>query len=335
MKFKIVIIGFGSIGKKHLKALISLNGNFRIFILTSQKITKLPKGVERNLTNINEIFSINPNIALISSPATTHIKYANLLIEKNINLFIEKPIANKVDKSLLSLINKYKKKNSPIMLIGYQLRFNNSLKFLKNQLGRKKIGNIISVRCEVGQNLKDWRSTVHYSKSVSAKKSLGGGVLRELSHDIDYIIWLFGKIKWIKSSIYKKSKLNIDVEDTVFLNLGAYSGNKDTLVNLNMDFTRHDKIRQCIIIGEKGTLKWNGFANRVDIFSEKIKKWKMIYKSNQTILEMYKDEWKYIFNLIKNKNIYFNNPIDSLHVLEVIEAAEKSNSRKGLEIKIK
>ena len=61
----------------------------------------------------------------------------------------------------------------------------------------------------------------------------------------------------------------------------------------------------------------------------------MIYKSNQTILEMYKDEWKYIFNLIKNKNIYFNNPIDSLHVLEVIEAAEKSNSRKGLEIKIK
>ena len=47
------------------------------------------------------------------------------------------------------------------------------------------LGNIYSIRCDVGQYLPNWRADKNYSKSVSAKKDLGGGVLLELSHELE------------------------------------------------------------------------------------------------------------------------------------------------------
>ncbi len=64
------------------------------------------------------------------------------------------------------------------------------------------IGQTLYTSVECGSYLPDWRPGNNYKKSVSAKKDLGGGVLLELSHELDYIRWIFGEIKNIYAVSY-------------------------------------------------------------------------------------------------------------------------------------
>ena len=91
----------------------------------------------------------------------------------------------------------------------YMPLFNN----IKNIIDQRIIGNILAVNVYAGQYLPNWRSNSDYRDGVSANKSLGGGVLLELSHEIDYVIWLFGVPKSVICSAPKISNLEIDVED--------------------------------------------------------------------------------------------------------------------------
>ena len=112
------------------------------------------------------------------------------------------------------------------LMVGYNLRYMKSLIKFREILSKKKIGKILSVRSEVGSYLPSWRKDTDYKKSVSAKKKLGGGVLLELSHDIDYLFWLFGKVEWVSATIYKQSNLKIDTEDTAIITLGFLNNKK-------------------------------------------------------------------------------------------------------------
>ena len=101
----------------------------------------------------------------------------------------------------------------------YNLRYNRSLNFFKNSFQTGILGDLHSVRCEVGHYLPYWRTNTDYRKSVSAQKILGGGVLLELSHEIDYLIWIFGSISKVNAFLTRHSSLEIDVEDTAYLRL--------------------------------------------------------------------------------------------------------------------
>ena len=104
------------------------------------------------------------------------------------------------------------KKAKTVLAIGYNLRFLSSLQKFKSILDDKIIGDVWSVRSEVGQFLPSWRPNSDYRKGVSAQYALGGGVLLELSHDIDYLRWIFGEVAWVQAVLAQQSDLEIDVE---------------------------------------------------------------------------------------------------------------------------
>ena len=133
------------------------------------------------------------------------------------------------------------------------------------------MGDLHSVRCEVGHYLPYWRTNTDYRKSVSAQKILGGGVLLELSHEIDYLIWIFGSISKVNAFLTRHSSLEIDVEDTAYLRLELSNTHQEhnPFAILTMDFIRSDSTRACYAIGSEGTLKWDGISNCVE-FWEKI-----------------------------------------------------------------
>ena len=56
-----------------------------------------------------------------------------------------------------------------------------------------------------------------YRKTVSAQKILGGGVLLELSHELDYLRWIFGDVEFVQAQLARQSELDIDVEDTAHI----------------------------------------------------------------------------------------------------------------------
>ena len=211
----ILLIGYGYITKKHIKALNKLNFKKNIFILSNRK----HKG--KNFISKLDIKKINPDYIIVCSETHHHIKNLNL-IEKNLTnklILLEKPVFEKLYK-LNKLKNKY--------FVNYQLRLHPIIQKAKKVFKNKKILNL-QVICN--SFLPDWRKR-NYSKIYSSDRNKGGGVLLDLSHEIDYILWIFDKIKIQHFKINKISKLKIDSEDFASLS-GSVSGKGNLQLSLS------------------------------------------------------------------------------------------------------
>ena len=322
---RILIVGLGSVGTRHLKYLRSMFPKVDIRALTSKSSNKIKYDLNGTLNDIDEAIKFNPDFAVIASPSSNHIEVSKKFAINKIHLFVEKPLSNKSDnvEDFLYLC----KKNKILLQVGYNLRYAKSLKFFKKMLQDNIIGKIYSIRCEVGQYLPNWRTDKNYSKLVSAKKDLGGGVLLELSHELDYIRWIFGEIEWVTAYVSKLSDLNIDVEDTAHITLGIkkFDNTDNKVVNLNMDFYRHDVTRKCLVIGKNGSLKWDFIKGIVQIFDKNNNKWVTLYKAKNEIDETYINQWKDFLNKINSKIYPLTSGKDGLKILKIIEAIKTSS----------
>ena len=267
---KILLIGLGSIGQRHLRNLHKINPKFKFIavrkmfkvpVLTnSLKISKNKRSLKDkyNITyykNLNSALKENPDFAIICSPTSFHLEEVLKCLKKNINVFVEKPLSHN-EKRLKELKSLLLKKKKIITMMGYQTRFNPLYIYLKKYLTKKNLGKINHVEIFNGEHIADFHKYENYKTSFAAKKVLGGGVVLTLIHEIDYFLDLFSnyKIKTISSYISKNSKLNIDVEDTLNSNfLVSKKGEKFT-TNLHLNYYTRPKKRYIKIILEKAIL---------------------------------------------------------------------------------
>jgi predicted dehydrogenase len=324
---RILIVGLGSIGKRHLRIARELKPNADIRILRHQECLDIPESSNGCFSNIEEALAFKPQLAIIANPATFHMSIAQPLAEIGTHLLIEKPLSTTTDG--IERLIKTCHKNKISLLIGYNLRFLPSLRMYRKILNENKIGKVLSVRCEVGQYLPSWRPNANYKDNVSARKELGGGVLFELSHEVDYLRWIFGEINWVKASLSKQSNLDVDVEDTAHLILGfdrLTHADNNLIGTLNIDFIRHDKLRLCTAIGETGSLRWNGVAGTIELYDEKALEWLVMHEYEQQQDETYILEWEDLFDSIYNQKPPLVSGVDGLIVLNIINAARSSSN---------
>jgi predicted dehydrogenase len=330
---KILIVGLGSIGLRHLRLSRSLLATAEIKVLSRKKHTLNPKFSNGTFESLKEGVAFAPDIAVIANAATLHLESAQALAMAGAHIFVEKPLSTSTI-GVSELIETCKRE-STLLMIGYNLRFSPSLLHFKFLLNEGLIGRALSVRCEVGQYLPNWRPGSDYRQSVSSVSELGGGVLLELSHEIDYLRWIFGEVSWVRATLRRQSDLEINVEDSAHLILG-FSPNtegKQLTCALNLDFIRHDYTRLCTVIGEKGSLRWNGLTGAVEIFRQDAPDWVKLFRHKPQRDETYVAEWNDFLNCIKEKRVPKVTGEDGLKVIEIIEAARLS-ANSGIEVAI-
>lgn len=234
------------------------------------------KNKEFNITNqILETVIYNPDYILVCSETYKHFQHMKL-IEKNFKnkiVLVEKPLFHK-------LIN-FKFKNNKYY-VGYNLRFHPVLNFLKDKINFK---NVFSISIACNSFLPKWRKNIDYFKSYSSSKKKGGGVLLDLSHEIDYLQWLFGNVNKIEYKKIKKiSNLKIFSEDTAQI-IGKIKKINFTL-NLSY-FSRHQE-RRIIIDGKKETIIGDLINYNVKIINDKkVKNIKFKNNKDQTYIEQH------------------------------------------------
>jgi len=324
----VLIVGFGSIGRRHAKVIRALFPSIIIIVLRHKQIdindVKTP-GLTRCVDSVDHAIELNPQVAIISNPASKHIEIAKKLAKKGVNLLIEKPISDSSNgvQDLIDICYQ----NSVILMTGYNLRFLPSLIEFRNQVHSEKIGKVYSIRSEVGQYLPDWRPELDYRLSVSSQKNLGGGALLELSHEIDYLLWIFGKVDWVNAHVSKQSDLEIDVEDSAQVILGfKKTDNKMLTASLNIDFIRHDTTRKCFAIGEKGTILWDGIKGQVEFFEKSKQYWVVLFSSSPHRDYTYIEEIKSFFSSVENNKDPAISGEDGLQVLNIVENIKKSSN---------
>ena len=321
---RILIVGLGSIGTRHLRIARELHPDADIRVLRHQECHYIPEHADGCFSTTEQAIAFLPQLAVIANPAPFHVPVAQQFAEMGVHLLIEKPLSSSID-GVARLIYTCQKKGT-VLLVGYNLRFLPSLQRFRNLLLNNVIGRVLSVRCEIGQYLPSWRPDIDYRQSVSALRELGGGVLLELSHELDYLRWIFGEVEWVNATLTRQSALEIDVEDTAHLILGIVSADdKCQLIGtVNLDFIRHDTTRSCTAIGENGTLRWNGLTGVVELYEAGAKEWRELFNHAHQRDESYLAEWQNFIDCVKEHKMPLVPGEDGLKVLQIIEAARNS-----------
>ena len=330
-KYKIqtaLIVGLGSIGMRHLGVMTELFPKIKIiaFRHNPESCNEIISGVSLSVSNIQDAIIEKPDIAIIANPAAMHLTIAMKLARAGIHLLIEKPLSTDSHgvEGLLNLCSSKKVK----LMTGFNLRFLPCLAFLKVQVEQKKIGKILSIQAEVGQNLKQWRPGSEYSQGVSARKDLGGGVLLELCHELDYLIWIFGNVNWVIGSLSQQSNLNIDVEDTanILMEMKTETFNNNGIdAVLKMDFTRHDPSRNCTVIGENGTLKCDLLEGKVFYYCGIKGQWEELFSDKKERNYSFQLQLKSFVTSVEEDRESEITGEDGLLVLQIIDAIRDSN----------
>lgn len=256
---KALVVGSGSIARRHLSNLRTLLPDAEVGCVSAsgRQLSDGETVATTQLSSIEAAVEWAPDLAVVSSPAPLHLGHACQLLDAGVPVLIEKPLSDSLDRvrdaaPLLSL-------HRHRIEVGYNLRFLSSARRMKTLIDGACVGRVLGLQIEVGQYLPDWRPQADYRRQVSANRSLGGGVLLELSHELDYLTWLFGRFDKVFCITTNSGQLEIDVEDRADILLSR----EDLAVQVHLDFLQRRASRSCKVIGATGTLRWDLIANQI------------------------------------------------------------------------
>ena len=316
----VLVVGTGSIAKRHIKNLQELTEIEQIFIYSSRGLPlKNISGIkiipQESLLNLKDV-----SFAIIANETNKHVSTAIILAEQGIHLFIEKPLSHKLKegRNLSQLADEKKIK----VFLGYNLRFLGAIQFLKKQIDKQRFGKIFFSKIEVGQALPDWRPDRDYKNVYSAHKNQGGGVALDLSHELDYMMYFFGfPSKWNFFS-EKVSDLKIEADD--FFE-GIFLFKKDFFCNVHMDYLQRPKTRTIKIIGSEGTANCNLIEktlvlHQTDPISGEVSKKEINDKALFDLDLTYKNELRSFIENLKQGTSPEISLNDGLRVLELLQS---------------
>ena len=333
---RVLIVGYGSIGQRHLRIVRESLPQSDVRVLRREP-GATAEGADGCFSSLDEALTFAPQVAIIASPAPFHVSVALALARQRCHLLIEKPLSDAQEgvTELLAAASEC----GIILQVAYNLRFSPSLRYFRQSVQSGRIGQILSIRCETGQHLEMWRPGTDYRSGVSACRELGGGVLLELSHELDYLRWIFGDIDWVGAWMGHKSGLEINVEDTAHLLLGMRNssvavGACGPVAALSLDFLRRDVTRHCVAIGETGSLAWDGIAGSVKLCSGSEAESEVLLEHLPVRDETYREQWQHFLSCIQNNSSPLVGGRDGLVVLELVKAAWQSVALEGARVRL-
>lgn len=237
---RVAVIGRGSIGQRHAAVFADRIGadNVRLFAAGMRDDLSVE-------TIVDDILTMAPSHAVIASPAHRHLAFASLLLERHIHCLIEKPLAMlpaQAQQWRTSLADK------PQPWVGYNLHYRPEYHFLRTHLNQLGPLHWAEFRC--GQALEQWRPGRDPATSVTLRSDWGGGVLRELSHELEMAIALLGPLT-VRSAQAQRGHYGGDVEEAVQASLVTGQG---WPLSLSIDLYRATAERRVLLVGQEGQL---------------------------------------------------------------------------------
>jgi len=214
--------------------------------------------------DLDEALEKGPDAVFITNPSGLHIPVAIMAARAGCHLFIEKPLSDTAE-GLDELMAIVESKGLAAM-VGYQFRFHPGLREAKKQLDAGSIGRVILASAQIGEYLPGWHPYEDYREGYAARRDLGGGALATQSHEFDYLLWLLGMPTKIYASGGHLSRLELDVEDTVSIQMTCGVEGREVPVSLQLDYLQWPPVRGCTIVGDEGKITIDLIANQAMLY---------------------------------------------------------------------
>lgn len=304
MSLNILFCGLGSIGIQHAK-LLEEHFNHDLYALRTFKGQEQNDLKIKELRSWDEVDKYHFDVAFITNPTDFHIEYAIECARRGISLFIEKPIGCSEENinDLLKLV----KDKKLTAYVAYPLRFHPVLKKLKSLIDGS---SILHSRIVCGSYLPSWRPNQKHSESYSAHKNRGGGVILDLSHELDYSSYLFGEVRSITGLSGKKSDITFDSDDYADMLVL----HERCVSNIHLNYFSRKKQRNITIDTHNACIEADLVMNYIS-FSSPDKSWNEKYSVEMD--DVYLQQLNYFFENISNPQIN-NNLFEAVHLFKKI-----------------
>ena len=324
---RFLIVGFGSIGRRHFRNLLTL-GQKDIIFLRSQKSTLDTGELDgyRVEYEIEKALSHKPDAVIIANPTALHLDVAIPAAKAGCHLFFEKPIAKSLDK--IPDLKEALEIGGGTAVTGFQFRFHPGIQKIKDLLNKNMLGEVVSARAHWGEYLPDWHPWEDYRKSYSAKKTLGGGVVLTLCHPLDYMNFFFGDVSSVYGFTRMVPSLEIEAEAAAEIGIQYKSG---AIVSVHVNYIQRPPSHTLEIIGDQGTIQWDNSDGIVHHYQVEKGFWQTInppadFERNSLFLA----EMRNFIGVIEGREKPVCTLEDGIRAQELVNAVYKSNQEKRM-----
>lgn len=259
---RIVVVGCGSIGTRHLRNLQTVKGTELVGVDSREDRRREVQdrfGIPTH-ASLARALEERAEAVFVTTPPAAHVPLALEAARAGCHLFVEKPLSHTLDgvDELLREVDA----QGLVAFVGSNWKFHPSFQKMKTLLEKGAIGRVTSARCLFGQYLPDWHPWEDHRETYSARRDLGGGILLD-SHEFDYLTWFLGPVRQIACFTDRVSSLQIDTEDTAAVILRFRSG---AIGEMHLDYTQRAYQRNFEFFGEEGTIRWDIRERAVKLF---------------------------------------------------------------------
>lgn len=313
---KILVVGIGSIGSRHIKNLVEIGYNNIVIVDNNPVLLNQFSNKFTCYSNyLPALRNEKPDIVFICTPTELHTKQALLALKFNCDVFIEKPISHTTEN--IDILKSYAK--NKIVMIGCNWRFNKAFKAFERSLKNASFGKVLYVRIACGYYLPTARPYRDYKKIYASKKRGGGVLLDTGSHILNYLIAIFGDIEIIISLKNPINSLGIQSDEITHLIIRHKSG---ITCDISMDYVSKKTTNRIEAITDKGSLTLD-LVSHILNFNDGIND-KILFNKKLDTNEMFVNELRYFFQCVKNRTQPLQGINEAKKVLDAILKGEKN-----------
>jgi len=292
-----LVVGGGSIGRRHAENLCALGAEVAVVETDADVRTTLVSDLDVDgYTSLTEALgATNPDFVVVATPNSTHVDLAIEAAEAGCHLFVEKPLSDRLER--VDTLESIVADRDLITLVGCNLRFHPEIERIRSLLEQGVIGDVVAARIEGGSYLPDWFPESDYSESYSARPDLGGGVILDYIHEINYARWFFGEFQTVSAMASQQSALDIETNDVAGIVARVSDG---PLCEFHLDYVQREYSRSCHIIGEAGTIRWSWNDARVEWYTAADDEWHTFVRPDDWARnDMYRDEMQHFLDCLQ------------------------------------
>ena len=324
---RILICGLGSIGRRHLRNLVSLGQ--RDIVLYRSGNSTLPEEelkdypMESDLSAALERFA--PEAALVTNPTALHMEVAVPAARRGCQVFIEKPVSDGLEG--VHELRKAVAESGRRTLVGFQYRYHPGLLLAKRLVEEGTLGEPLSAQAMYGDYLPDWHPWEDYRTSYAARSELGGGVLLTLCHPFDTLRWILGEVEAVTARTKAVKEFDLDVETLASVILEHTGG---ALASVNLGYHQRPMRHSLEIVGTAGTLRWDQTDGSLRWWTADRNEWQeQPGPSGNERNTMFMDEMQHFLQVIDGEGEPACTLDDGIKALEISLAARRSVAEGG------
>lgn len=258
IKHKLMIVGVGSIGERHLRCFLSTGRVEAVFVEVNPSLRQTISeryGVS-GFADLEDALMTQPTLAVVAVPAHLHISISTQLAERGLHLLIEKPLST--SSAGIDRLQTIVRERGLTAGVAYVYRSHPLLTAMRAAIQSGRLGRPVELIAVSGQHFPTYRPA--YRDIYYKDRATGGGAIQDaLTHVINSGEWLLGPVERLVADAAHQVLEGVTVEDTVHVlarhgeTLASYSLNQHQAPN---EFT-------LTVICERGTIRWESHENRL------------------------------------------------------------------------